>query len=54
MLLNDNKISKGSMQVSVKDAQVPLKKTITWAKDLGKGGKNGKRFALKLGCNFEN
>jgi hypothetical protein len=21
---------------------------------LGKGGKNGKRFALKLGCNFEN
>jgi hypothetical protein len=29
-------------------------KTITWAKDLGKGGKNEKRFALKLGCNFEN
>jgi len=26
MLLNDNKISKGSMQVSVKDAQVPLQK----------------------------
>jgi hypothetical protein len=44
MLLNDNKISKGSMQVNVKDAQVPLKKTITWAKNLGKGGKNGKRF----------
>ncbi len=42
MLLNDNKISKGSMQVSVKDAQVPLQKNNYMGKEWEKEPRMGK------------
>jgi hypothetical protein len=36
-VINDDKVSKGLMQISVKDAQVVLQKTITWTKKSMKG-----------------
>jgi hypothetical protein len=36
-VINDSKVSKSLMLVSVKDAQVVLQKTITWTKKSMKG-----------------
>lgn len=46
---NYNKVSIGLRQVSVKDAQTSLQRTITWGKNLGKGGKNRIKHVLKVG-----
>jgi hypothetical protein len=46
---NYNKISIVLRQVSVKDAQTSFKRTITWGKNLGKGGKNRRKHVLKVG-----
>jgi hypothetical protein len=50
----DNKVSKGLMQVNVKDAQTILQKTITWTKKFGKVGKNLTRLVVNVGCCFKN
>ncbi len=49
MLLNDNKISKGSMQVNVKDAQVPLQKNNYMGKRFGKGRQEWEKVCIEIG-----
>jgi hypothetical protein len=47
--MNYNKVSIDLKQVSVKDAQTSLQRTITWGKNLGKGGKNRRKQVLRMG-----
>ncbi len=46
-VINDKNIFNVLLQVSVKDAQSILQKTITWT------NKYGKKLALNVGCHFE-
>jgi hypothetical protein len=50
--MNDNKVSMGLRQVSVKDAQTSYIIQSLGQKNLRKGGKNGRKLVLKVGCHF--
>jgi hypothetical protein len=51
---NDDKIFVGSRIVNVKEAQSGLQKLLHGPKSLRKGGKNGSKLVLKVGCNIIN
>jgi len=46
---NDDKVSMGLKQVSVKDAQTCLQKTITWTKKFGKGKQEWEKAYVESG-----
>ncbi len=49
--MNDDKVHVSVTLVNVKDVQIGSHKTTTWTKIIiEKGGKNGKNYALKVGC----
>jgi hypothetical protein len=48
--MNDDEVLVGLTLVSVKDVQTHLQKKLFRQKNQGKGGKNGKRPALRVGC----
>jgi len=47
---NDDKVSMGLALVNVKDVQTNLQKKLLGQINQGKGGNNGKRPALRVGC----